>query len=429
MKSWLARTTATMAIALVSACNGSAGSGGAGPIVVTPGTPTPTPVPTPTPTPTPTPQPVVGVTTQVVATFAAPWAMAFLPDGKMLVTERPPTPVSVLNPVEPGRLRLVTAQGAVSDPIAGLAANVGLLDVKLDPQYATNHLVYISYMERDPSAPRLGRDAGDSRVDPAGLAVMRATLTVDGAGNAQVSGVSVIWRQAPKIVSYPGSGEPGGRMVFSPDGRYLFVTAGDRQELDPAIVQPLTNTLGKIIRIFPDGSIPTDNPYYNQAGALPEIWTRGHRNPYGLAFNSAGELWENEMGPKGGDELNLIQSGNNYGWPNVSYGDNYDDGPIPKPAAGDGFAMSAYWWTPVIAPSGMIFYSGTLFADWRGDAILSGLQSHGLVRVRFNGAAASEVQRVDLANRIRFVSEAPDGAIWVLEDAPTGRLLRLSPIF
>jgi len=355
--------------------------------------------------------------------------MAFLPDGKMLVTERPLTPATLLNPIEPGRLHLVTAAGQVSDPIAGLAANVGLLDVKLDPQFSGNHLIYISFMERDPSAPRVGRYAGDPAVDPAGLAVMRGTLTIDGAGNAQVTGVSVIWRQTPKIVSNPGSGEPGGRLVFSPDGRYLFVTAGDRQELEPTLIQPLSTTIGKIIRIFPDGSIPTDNPYYGQAGALPEIWTSGHRNPYGLAFNSIGELWENEMGPKGGDELNLIQRGNNYGWPNVSYGDNYDGSPIPKPAPGDGYATSAYWWIPVIAPSGMIFYSGTMFADWRGDAILSGLQSHGLVRVRFSGGTANEVQRVDLGNRIRFLAQASDGAIWVLEDAPTGRLLRLTPTF
>lgn len=385
-----------------------------------------TPVPTPTPTPTPTPPaPIVAVDTQVVAAFAAPWSMAFLPDGRMLVTERPPTGPTLLNPTEPGHLRLVTPS-AVSAPLAGLPDNVGLLDVVLDPNYTRNQLVYISYMERDPTAARVGRNAQDTRVDPAGLAVVRGTLSTDASGLPTISGASIIWRQVPKIVSHPGSGQPGGRMAFSPDGRHLFIATGDRQEFEP--VQSLENTLGKIVRIYPDGTIPTDNPFVGTSGARPEIWTLGHRNAYGLAFNAAGQLWEHEMGPKGGDEFNLIQRGSNYGWPNVSYGDNYDNSPITKPAAGDGFAPSAYWWTPVIAPSGLIFYSGDMFADWRGDAIISGLQSKNLVRVRVSGENATEMQRLDLGQRIRSVTQAPDGAIWVLEDQPSGRLLRLTPL-
>ncbi|WP_236697363.1 PQQ-dependent sugar dehydrogenase [Sphingomonas sp. Leaf357] len=371
--------------------------------------------------------PVRSVNSVAVASFAAPWSMIFLPDGRMLVTERPPTPDTLLNPVEPGRLRLVTQGGVVSAPIAGLPSNVGLLDIKLDPLYASNRRIYISFMERDPNAPRTGRDEGDARVDPAGLAVMRGTLNLDPNGGAQLTDVSVIWRQTPKIVSFPGSGEPGGRLAFSPDGIYLFVTAGDRQEFTP--VQSLTNTLGKIIRIYPDGSIPSDNPYVGRGDALPEIWTLGHRNAYGLAFDAAGQLWENEMGPMGGDEFNLIQRTGNYGWPNVSYGDNYGGAPLPKPATGDGYAASAVWWTPVIAPSGMIFYTGTTFGDWRGDAIISGLQSKGLVRVRVTGTTASEVQRIDLGARIRSVTQGPDGALWVLEDQPSGRLLKLTPVF
>lgn len=354
--------------------------------------------------------------------------MAFLPDGRMLVTERPPVPTTLLNPIESGRLRLVAATGSVSAPILGLPVNVGLLDIKLDPQFASNSRVYLSFMERDPAAPRKGRDAADTAIDPAGLALAKGTLRFSATGVAEVADATVIWRQAPKIVSYPGSGEPGGRIAFSPDGTYLYLTAGDRQELDPYI-QDLTNTLGKTIRLYPDGSIPTSNPYYGRAGALAEIWTVGHRNPYGLAFNASGQLWQHEMGPKGGDELNLIEPTKNYGWPLVSYGDNYDGSPLPKPTAGDGFAMSAYWWTPVIAPSDMIFYSGAMFGDWRGDAIISGLQSDGLVRVRFNGNTAEEVQRIALGARIRAVAQAPDGAIWVLEDQPTGRLLRLMPVF
>jgi glucose/arabinose dehydrogenase len=212
---------------------------------------------------------------------------------------------------------------------------------------------------------------------------------------------------------------------MSPDGRYLFIAAGDRQEFETN--QSLSNTLGKTVRIFLDGSIPGNNPFVGTAGARPEIWALGHRNPYGLAFNDAGQLWQNEMGPLGGDELNLITPGSNYGWPNVSYGNHYDGGLIPKPAAGDGFAMSALFWIPSIAPSGMMFYTGSLFSGWRGDAIISGLQSRGLVRVRIDPGAATEVQRINLDARIRSVVQGPDGAIWVLEDYPSGRLLKLTP--
>lgn len=302
--------------------------------------------------------PIKSVNVQVVASFAAPWAMVFLPDGNMLVTERPPVGPELLNPVESGRLHVVTQAGIVSDPLAGLPDNVGLLDVVLDPGYKQDHIIYISYMERDASAVRVGRDMADVRVDPAGLAVVRGTLSADSKGTPLIANANVIWRQTPKVVSYPGSGEPGGggRMAFSPDGKYLFIAAGDRQEFEP--VQDLDNTLGKIVRIFPDGKIPMDNPFRGKAGALPEIWTLGHRNPYGLAFNAAGQLWENEMGPQGGDEFNLIEPGNNYGWPRVSYGEDYGGGFIAKPAAGDGFAASAYWWMPVIAPAGMIFIPG-----------------------------------------------------------------------
>ncbi|QGP80899.1 PQQ-dependent sugar dehydrogenase [Sphingobium sp. CAP-1] len=383
---------------------------------------------TPTPTPTPPPRAITGVTSTPVATFAAPWSLAFLPDGRMLVTERPASATKLANPTESGSLRLVSATGTLSDPIEGLPANIGLLDVKLDPAYASNGLIYISYMERDSSAPRVGRNAGEAGVDPAGLALVRGTLRFTGSG-ARLDNASIIWRQAPKIVANIGSGEPGGRIAFSPDGRYLFLAAGDRQELDKSLLFALDNTLGKIIRIYPDGAVPSDNPYRAQAGALPEIWSIGHRNPYGLAFDGKGLLWENEMGPKGGDELNRIDARTNYGWPAVSYGDNYDGSPITKPATGDGYAPSTFWWTPVIAPSDMIFYTGTQFADWRGDAIITGLQSRGLVRMRINGDSATEMQRIDMGARIRAVAQAPDGALWVLEDQPSGRLLKLAPIF
>lgn len=403
----------------LSACGGDSASSGSGTVT------TPAPTATATPSPTPAPRPIVGVSVTTVAALPTPWSMTFLPDGRLLVTERPPTPGTLANPVTPGNLRIVSSSGAVSAPVAGLPANTGVLDVKPDPRFSDNRLVYVSYVERNPTATRMGRNAGDLSVDPAGIAVVRGALSANG---GELTGTQVIWRQVPKIVSNPGSGEYGGRLAFSPDGRYLFVTSGDRQELARYLFDT-DNTLGKIIRLFPDGSIPPDNPFSGLAGARTEIWSLGFRNPYGLAFDLGGQLWSHDMGPSGGDELNLVQAGLNYGWPATSYGNNYDGSPIPKPVPGDGYAPSALSWTPVIAPSDMIFYSGSLFADWRGDAIISGLQSKGLVRVRVSGTTATEVQRIDLQARIRAVAQGPDGAIWVLEDQPSGRLLKLAPVF
>ncbi len=279
----------------------------------------------------------------------------------------------------------------------------------------------------DATVPRVGRNAADTTVAPYGLAVATADLFEDGSGIPKLLNLKTIWRQTPKIVSFPGSGEFGGRLAVSPDQRYLFIAAGDRQEFDP--VQDLSNSLGKVVRLYIDGTIPSDNPYVTTAGALQEIWTLGHRNPYGLAFDSAGQLWDNENGPLRGDELNLLKPGLNYGWPKVSYGNNYDGGFITKPAPGDGFEPAAVWWTPAIAPSGLIFYKGTLFGDWKGDAIISGLAGMCLVRVRFTGSTAAEVQRIPMGARIRAVEEAADGTVWVLEDGVKARLLQLLPVF
>ena len=350
--------------------------------------------------------------------------MAFLPDGRLLVTERTYDNVSL-----PGNLWLVTQAGAMS-AIGPLPANFGMLDVLPDPNFLVTHKVYLTFLEPGgPDEPRVGRDAADPTRSPYGLALATATVVFDLGGGASLADFTVIWRQTPKIVSYPGSGEPGGKMAFSPDLKYLFVTAGDRQELDVSFLFSLDNTLGKIIRLFPDGSVPPDNPFSSHTGALPEIWTLGHRNPYGLAYAPDGHLWEHEMGPMGGDEFNLIEPGNNYGWPAVSYGSDYLGNKYPEPEPGDGYTMAAIEWTPVIAPSAMVFYSGSVFAAWRGDAILTGLQSQGLVRVHTDGTTAAEVQRVPMGARIRSIAEGPDTALWVLEDAPTGRLLKLAPTF
>lgn len=394
----MARWTATIALIALTGCGGGGGGGSPTPAPAPVPTPTPSPAPAPSPTPTPTPTPIVSVNATTVATFDAPWAMTFLPDGRLLVTEKA------------GKLQLVTAAGAKTEvagaPAVVYSGQLGFQDVVLAPDYASTRRVYLSYAEAGTGGQR--------------LAVARATLNLDGA-TPRLDGLSVIWRAVPTTTG----GQLGARLAFSPDGQYLFVATGERQQGSPA--QDKGGTLGKIVRLNPDGSVPAGNPFTTTAGAKPEIWTLGHRNPYGLAFAPDGRLWEHEMGPRGGDEFNLIEAGKNYGWPNVSNGDNYDGSNIPDHAPGDGYAAPATSWTPVIAPAGLIFYTGNLFAAWAGDAIVGGLASHGLIRVRIAGTAAAEQQRIDLGQRIREVEQGPAGSIWVLEDAPGGRLRKLTP--
>lgn len=370
----------------------------------------------------PTPRTITDVASTTVATFDTPWAIEFLPDGRFLLSERDSRTQS------PGKLWLVSQNGDAL-LLGGLPPNTGVLDLKLDPQFSSNRLVYVSFLEPgDPSEPRVGRNAADMTRVPEGLALFRARLDT-GAISPSLSNVSIIWRQAPKIVSHPGSGEPGGRIAFSPDARYLFITAGDRQEFQP--VQDIANTIGKIVRIFPDGSIPPDNPFVNTAGARPDIWTLGHRNPYGLAFDGAGQLWAHEHGPQGGDEFNVILPGANYGWPTVSngrfYGSPTDD--IPDHSAGDGFAAPAKFWDPSIAPAGLIFYKGALFEGWRDSALLGALAGKAIHRLSVNGTSASEVQVIAMPNRIRDIDEASDGALWIINDGPFGQVARLTPVF
>ncbi len=384
---------AAAAILALVGCGGE-GSGDSGGIDVAP-------VATPSPTPAPSPTPVTAtaaVATGVVATFDSPWAMVFLPDGRLLVTERP------------GRLRVVSQSGTVSAAVAGIpavatAGQGGLLDVVLDPSFAGNNRIYFSYAE-----------PGDGG---AGLAVARATLAIDAAGSGRLDGVTVIWRQSSKLTD---DRHFGGRLAFAPDGA-LFITAGERHQGAPA--QDLRGTLGKIVRINADGSVPGDGPFAAAAGARPEIWTLGHRNPYGLVFASDGRLFESEMGPEGGDEFNLIERGRDYGWRTVSEGN--DGETLPRHSTRPEFAAPLVSWTPVIAPGGMIQYAGTRFVGWDGDFILAGLTAQALVRVRVTGNTAAEVARIPLGRRIREVEQGPDGAIWVLEDGAGGRLLRLDP--
>lgn len=336
-----------------------------------------------------------------VASFDEPWAMTFLPDGRLLVTERP------------GRLLLVDTNGGSSalvfDDVPDLAygGQGGLGDVVLHPDFAGNGIIYLSYAE-----------SGDD--DTRGAAVARATLEL-GANNATLDDFEVIWRQVPKV---SGRGHYGHRIAFSADGD-LFISSGERQKFDPA--QDMQANLGKIVRLNDDGSVPDDNPFYDQGGVTAQIWTLGHRNPLGLAFDAQGNLWNHEMGPAHGDELNLVIRGENYGYPIVSNGDHYNGTEIPDHDTRPEFAAPKAYWVPSIAPAGFIIYSGSLFSDWAGDGFIGGLVSKALIRVEFDGSNAQEAERYDMGKRIREIEQGPDGAIWLLEDGDGGRLLKLTP--
>ena len=335
---------------------------------------------------------------QTITRFDAPWALAFLPDARMLVTEKP------------GRVFVVTPQGdkrvVGNVPDVAYGGQNGLLDVAVSPRFGDDGFVYLTYNEPG--------DGGSS------LALARARF-VDDSNIARLENLQVIWRQMPK----GGGGQPGGIIAFAPDGRHLFLSSGDRMRPDTA--QDPEQALGKVLRLNLDGSTPDDNPQARAGGVRAQTWSAGLRNPYGLAFAPDGKLWLHEMGPRGGDELNLIEAGNNYGWPIVSNGDNYDGSVIPDHATRPEFTAPPLYWTPVIAPAGLTFYSGELFPDWRGSAFIGGLAAQCLVRVRFDGNGPNEAERWNMGARIRDVASGPDGALWVLEDGSGGRLLRLLP--
>jgi glucose/arabinose dehydrogenase len=314
-----------------------------------------------------------------------------------------------------GRLKVVTQSGKQSSPIDGVpevdyGGQGGLGDVVLHPDYETNGIIYLSYAE-----------AGDG--DERGAAVMRARLALSDDGG-ELSGQEVVWRQVPKV---SGRGHYGHRIAFDDDG-YLFVSSGERQKFDPA--QDMRQNLGKIVRLNDDGSVPSDNPFADQGGVTAEIWSLGHRNPLGLAFDAEGRLWNQEMGPRHGDELNLVLKGENYGYPIVSNGDHYDGREIPDHDTRPEFEAPKVFWVPAISPGGLMFYDGDLFPAWRGSAFLGGLSSMALIRVEFDGESAAEAERFDMGERIREVEQGPDDAIWILEDGRnenSGRLLKLTP--
>ena len=349
---------------------------------------------------------------EVMADLHEPWAMAFLPDGRLLVTEKK------------GSIQLLSSTGEGLGQVSGVpdvdyGGQGGLGDIALHPDFASNNLVYLSYAESG---------TGDTR----GAAVARGVLNLEGR-RPKLENVEVIWRQYPKVL---GRGHYGHRLRFDDQG-YLWISSGDRQKFTPA--QDMQSNMGKVLRLNADGSIPADNPFVGYLAADPQvddeavygqIWSLGHRNPLGIDFDMAGNLWEIEMGPAGGDELNLIAKATNYGYPKVSNGNHYDGRPIPDHATRPEFMAPMISWTPVISPGDMIVYKGELFADWQGDALVAGLSSKALVRIKLNASGAEEVARYSMGARIRDVTEGPDGTVWLLEDEradSTGRLLKLSP--
>jgi glucose/arabinose dehydrogenase len=377
------------------------------------------------------PQPSLPFNMVQVTTLNLPWKIAFLPDGRMLITEKV------------GGLWLVTQQGAKT-PVTNVPSVLyrgqgGMLGVFLSPHYGKDHNVYLTYSEPG--------DGGSS------LALARAKLKI-GQDAASLEGLKVIWRDGER----GDGGQFGAQVAFSPDGKYLFLSSGDRQRMTPA--QDPNQPLGKILRLTLDGKPARGNPMAGKTGAASvpvidppsdteaaktapivrtytfpgtnltpsETWSIGHRTPYGLAFAPDGRLWELEHGPRGGDELNLIEPGKNYGWPLVSYGHNYNGVPIPNPDTRPDLAKPVIYWVPVIAPGNLMFYKGAMFPQWNGSALVSGLISKSLIRITFDGnGGATPAERWDVDHRIRDVEVAPDGALWMIEDAKQGGLFRLTP--
>ena len=341
--------------------------------------------------------------TQVMGTFSKPWAMTFFPDGKSaLITEKR----GKLLLWEPGG-KSVSVSGV---PKVAYGGQGGLGDVVLSPDFAVNNLVYLSWVE-----------GGEDKTS--GSVIGMAKLIRGADGGAALSEMKVIWQQSPKV---RGQGHFSHRMAFSPDGKYLFIGSGERQKFDPA--QNMDMNLGKVLRLFPDGSIPADNPFFTVGNPVrSQIWSLGHRNILGLAFDDAGQLWNQEMGPQGGDELNLVLEKANYGYPIVSKGDHYDGRDIPDHRPGDGFEAPKIFWNPVISPAGLMYYNGDLFPKWKGSMFIGGLSSEALIRVTINGQTAKKADQWAMGNRIREVEQGPDGAVWVLEDGDDARLLKLTP--
>jgi glucose/arabinose dehydrogenase len=332
-----------------------------------------------------------------------PWALEFLPDGRMLVTEKS------------GTLRIIAAGGADGTDVTGVPkvdarGQGGLLDVALSPSFADDKLIYLSFSE-----PR-----GDGN----GTSLARARL-VEENGGARLDDVQILFRQMP---SWPSTKHFGSRIVFAPDGK-LFLAMGERSLPEPRMqAQDLASHLGKVVRLNADGSVPDDNPFVGRSDARPEIWSYGHRNIQSATLGGDGRLWTVEHGPRGGDELNRPEAGKNYGWPVITYGIDYSGQPIGQGiTAKEGMEQPVYYWDPVIGPSGMAFYDERMFPAWRGSMLIGGLVSHGIVRVVLKGDRVVGEERIDLGDRIRDVKVGPEGAVYALTDGSDGRILRIVP--
>lgn len=341
-----------------------------------------------------------------VATFEEPWAIAFAPGtGVLFVTEKSGT----LKFIDTAKGTKGTVSGA---PKVDYGGQGGLGDVAFLPAESSANLsgrtIYLSWAEAG---------EGDTR----GAAVGRGKLVCAEATACTIEGLTVIWRQTPKVT---GRGHYSHRLAISPDGKYLFVASGERQKGQPA--QDTAVTLGKIVRLNLDGTPAVGNPLADKGGVSAEIWSMGHRNILGLDWDAQGRLWEVEHGPAGGDELNLVKPGANYGWPVRSNGDDYNGNPIPDHAPGDGFAQPAASWNPVIAPGGMVIYSGTMFPAWKGHALMTGLATQAVIDVAIDGESATEVARHDFDKRMRAIAQGPDGSVWVAEDGKGARLFKLT---
>jgi len=348
---------------------------------------------------------VGGLTITQMGEFERPWAIEFAPGTNMLfVTEKE----GVLKVMDTSTGTSATVSGA---PDVAFGGQGGFGDIAFLPSEASENVdgrtIYLSWAEFG--------DSGETR----GAVVGKGTLVCPAMDNCAVEGLSVIWRQAPKV---PGRGHYSHRIAFSPDESHMFIASGDRQKLTPS--QDNANTLGTIVRLNLDGTPADGNPFTDEGGVTAEIWSYGHRNILGMDWDAEGRLWDVEHGPAGGDELNLVKREANYGWPNRSFGQHYNGNPITDHTANDGFEKPAIWWTPVIAPGDMQFYSGEMFADWQGDALIAGLSSRSVVRVEIKGDTATEAARYPIEGRVRSLDTAPDGSIWIATDE--GDVMRLS---
>lgn len=334
--------------------------------------------------------------------YDSPWALEFLPGTEQLL-------ITTLT----GDLYLRDLEGSEEIDVEGLPDDIvvegqgGLGDVIAAPDFEESQRVYLSWVT-----------SGD---DGTGAVVGHAELVEEG-DSAELQDLTVIWEQEPKT---SGNGHFAHRLAFSPDGEHLYVTSGDRQEMDPA--QDLSSGLGKVMRLTPEGEAAPDNPFADEGGVSEEIWTYGHRNPLGIDFDEDGRLWVSEMGPEGGDELNLLEEGENYGWPDASDGDHYDGEEIPDHTEDDDFTGPVVSWSPSISPGSLVIYQGEMFEDWNGDAFMGALSGEALVRVELDGETAGDTEVWDMGERIRDVEQAPDGSIWVIEDGDGAELLRLTP--